>query len=277
MFNLFDILTSKITLVQSIFVEERNRTDGINRTSYRNPLWIRAEQRRTEGHSDANMTIREQLLVRRMRERGHARRICTDKMVYSVGGLNVYYYLGPWQAYGVNKAALPFKIYQTGRGRVTVMAEPRGKRGLPEVTRGSTRIKEFHLGKALMYSYLRDLRFVLVVCAMIGVTAWWALTPEPLLLKPHALCANDLGVIVNIVKETFVNKVCNLHQVSSPCECGEPVNRVARQLFEQPPDFDPLETKRTQRTMAAAVLIAGVILSIAMAESVSQEGVRWDK
>lgn len=58
------------------------------------------------------------------------------------------------------------------------------------------------------------------------------MAPEPLLLTPRALSAPDLPLVTNVVKDTFVNKVCNLHpEISSPCPCGEPLNNTARDLF----------------------------------------------
>ena len=46
---------------------------------------------------------------------------------------------------------------------------------------------------------------------MIGFGIWWYMAPEPLLLTPRALSAPDLPLVTNVVKDTFVNKVCNLH------------------------------------------------------------------
>lgn len=34
------------------------------------------------------------------------------------------------------------------------------------------------------------MRFLLALCAMIGVSIWWALAPFPLLVKPEALSAD---------------------------------------------------------------------------------------
>ncbi|GMH13107.1 hypothetical protein Nepgr_014948 [Nepenthes gracilis] len=97
----------------------------------------------------------------------------------------------------------------------------------------------------------RDMRFVLVLCAMIGFSLWWGAAPEPLLLKPEALSAPDINLVTQVVKETFVNRVCTNHpQVLSPCDCGEPLNNIARSLFEEPP-FDPLGIK-TEETGRAS-------------------------
>lgn len=67
--------------------------------------------------------------------------------------------------------------------------------------------------------------------------------PEQLLEKPGALCSPDLGEVVRVVRETFVNKICSLHHVPSPCDCGEPLNHTAKLLFEPEENFDPLGLK----------------------------------
>ena len=108
---------------------------------------------------------------------------------------------------------------------------------------------------------------------MIGFSVWWCSAPEPLLVKPGALCSPDLELLFKVVKDTFVNHVCSSHpQVTSPCDCGEPLNSAARDLFEEPP-FDPLGINNTHRIKALSFFMASIILSIALAESVSQNGV----
>lgn len=51
--------------------------------------------------------------------------------------------------------------------------------GLPDIERVGSRIKWFRLREALLYSYCRDLRFVLAFCGMLGFSLWWYLAPEP--------------------------------------------------------------------------------------------------
>lgn len=69
---------------------------------------------------------------------------------------------------------------------------------------------------------------------MIGFSLWWFVAPEPLLLKPEALTTPDMRLLFKVVRDTFVNKVCSSHpEVSSPCDCGEPLNSIARKLFDQ--------------------------------------------
>lgn len=59
-----------------------------------------------------------------------------------------------------------------------------GSQGSPILTE---RVKSFGLKEAIIYSYFRDIRFVLVLCAMLGFSVWWFTAPETLLLKPGAL------------------------------------------------------------------------------------------
>lgn len=78
-----------------------------------------------------------------------------------------------------------------------------------------------------------------------------------------------------VVKDTFLDRLCSYHHVSSPCECGEPLNNVSRKIFEESA-FDPLEIKKTSenaKIKALAVFVASIIRSLALAESVSQHGV----
>lgn len=57
------------------------------------------------------------------------------------------------------------------------------------------------------------------------------------------------------------------------CQCGEPLNRAAKDLFQEPPAFDPLEFLNKGRVRALSVFVASIVLSIALAESISQSGV----
>ncbi|KAF3965442.1 hypothetical protein CMV_010366 [Castanea mollissima] len=118
---------------------------------------------------------------------------------------------------------LPFHIE---RGR-KVLRSPERKQGLADVTREMSRIKEFRLNDALLYSYMYDLRFALLTCLVIGFSIWWMAVPEPLLESPKALCSPNLEMLVNVARDTYVNKVCSTHSLPSPCECGEPLNNSA--------------------------------------------------
>ena len=96
-----------------------------------------------------------------------------------------------------------------------LLRSPDRKPGLADITRKSSRIKDFRLEDGILYSYWRDPRFVSAVCAIIGFAAWWGLAPEPLLQKPEALCAPDLKLVVQVVKERHLRKP---HMYLSPRE-----------------------------------------------------------
>jgi hypothetical protein len=179
------------------------------------------------------------------------------------------YSLYPWEAYGAELSQLPFK---RSSGRSNLVRSPDSKLGLADITRNTSRVKAFCLQNAIIYSYFKDIRFVLVLCAMIGYSVWWVTAPEQLLHKPEALASPDLQLIINVVKDTYVNHVCSTHHLPSPCECGEPLNKTAISLLESKDDvFDPLDLNK--RARALSVFFASILLSIALSESVSKYGV----
>jgi hypothetical protein len=45
--------------------------------------------------------------------------------------------------------------------------------------------------EALLQSYMRNLRFMLLTCLLLAMSAWWALLPERLLTQPVASCSAD--------------------------------------------------------------------------------------
>lgn len=96
-------------------------------------------------------------------------------------------------------------------------------------------------------------------------------------MKPDALFSTDLGLVVKVVRETFVDQICSEHHVPSPCDCGEPLNKVARDLFEPNSTFDPLclENSTSRRVKAFSVFVASIVLSLALTESASASGFRW--
>lgn len=137
---------------------------------------------------------------------------------------------------------------EEGRIRKTpLLRSPDRKPGLTDISRGTSRKKEFRLEDGILYSYCRDPRFVSVVCGIIGFSAWWALAPEQLLEEPTALCAPDLKLVVQVVKDTFENRVCTYHRVSSPCECGEPFTFAHSNC---PPER---KNRRSARTLKAVL------------------------
>lgn len=102
------------------------------------------------------------------------------------------------------------------------------------------------------------MRFLLALCAIIGVSIWWAMAPEPLLVKPEALSAPDLKMLVQIIRDTLIDRVCSSHpDVNRPCECGEPINNEARKVFKEQP-FDPLDIGVKEGTNRKKRLLCGI-------------------
>jgi hypothetical protein len=158
----------------------------------------------------------------------------------------------------MEKAQLPFKVG-------TLMRSPDRKPGFSDRNRLSStgRIRSFRLSDALLYSYCRDLRFVLLTGLCIGFSVWWSIAPEELLAKPEALCSPDFSLIVRVVKDTYLNKVCSTHNVPLPCECGAPLNKAAIHLFTPEESFDPLGLNSKWRSVS--FFVASVVLILALA------------
>nr|POE44790.1 hypothetical protein CFP56_76685 [Quercus suber] len=180
MIHIFNTLTSKAPAIRR-FPPDGNLSElhwirfGNRRFLTRHPLWVRFEERSRD-------------TVQSSTDRwGQGRIICTT---------------GPWTPHTANMSQLPFHIK---RGR-KVLRSPERKQGLADVTRETGRIKEFRLNDALLYSYMYDLRFVLLTCLVIGFSIWWMAVPEPLLESPKALCSPDLEMLVNVARDTYVNK-----------------------------------------------------------------------
>lgn len=82
--------------------------------------------------------------------------------------------------------------------------------GLADITReASQRIKSEELRYAIRYSYFFDMRFILLVCSLLGVTLWWSLAPERLLLHPAVLSSPDLQKFDRVARDTFIDNVCS--------------------------------------------------------------------
>lgn len=248
MIHIFNTLTSKAPAIRRFppdgsLSEQHWIRFGNRRFLTRNPFWVRFEERSRD------------TLQSSTDRRGQGRIICTT---------------GPWTPHTANMSQLPFHIE---RGR-KVLRSPERKQGLADVTRETGRIKEFRLNDALLYSYMYDLRFALLTCLVIGFSIWWMAVPEPLLESPMALCSPDLKMLVNVARDTYVNKVCSTHSLPSPCECGEPLNNAARYILEKD-EFDPIHL-HPNKTRAVSIYIAAIVLSLALAESVTTEGFRWE-
>lgn len=145
------------------------------------------------------------------------------------------------------------------------------KPGLGDLFRESVRIKKFQLLDCILYSYWRDNRFIIFISLFIGFTIFSISSPDQLWYNPVALSSPDLPFLNKVLMDTYEYNVCTTHpEVSSPCDCGEPINMTARNLFET---YDPLNCYKTTRIKAASFMVGYIILSIALSESVSQYGV----
>lgn len=188
---------------------------------------------------------------------------CWYKYPYQGRRLIKKYTIGPWMPLKVNPCDLPFNIDSS---RI-----PRKIMGLSELLSQDSRIISFKLSDAVIYSLLHDIRFVSLLCLILGFTVWWSLVPYEILNHPGVLSSPDIGNIVRVTRDTFENNVCSLHQTPSPCDCGEHINREAKRLFEC---FDPLGLKPYKS--AISVFVGAIILCMALTESISIYGIRCD-
>lgn len=140
-----------------------------------------------------------------------------------------YHYLDSWYSiYTFSRWVAPFATMdellvkftkgRVGPYRICVPVRKLGFSEAPLVARARNnhyRMKPFSLSEAISYSYIRDLRFVLVLTLLIGISYWWFSVPEQLLVKPMALQSPDLGLLVNAAKKTFLHHPCSIHDFPS--------------------------------------------------------------
>ncbi|GLU24479.1 hypothetical protein SLE2022_404100 [Rubroshorea leprosula] len=108
---------------------------------------------------------------------------------------------------------------------------------------------------------------------MIGFSIWWYTAPEPLLYHPRALASPNLNLLSSVVKDTYEYSICSTHQLPSPCDCGEPLNRAAKEMFSDTAyPFDPLNQKKIKRVSSVSIYLASILLTIMLSESISQYG-----
>lgn len=77
------------------------------------------------------------------------------------------YSIGPWSAPRAGNDS-PFNIVKV-KGRAPLLCSPDGKPGFADSCGQGSRIKSFGLMEAIRYSYWKDMRFVIVLCAMMGL------------------------------------------------------------------------------------------------------------
>lgn len=137
-------------------------------------------------------------------------------------------------------------------------------------------MKPFSLSEALSFSYVRDLRFVLLLTLLIGISYWWFSVPEQLLVKPMALQSPDLGLLVNSAKKTFLHHPCSIHEFPSTSREAA-LNQATKDLLSPQDSFDPLGIESWgKRKKALAFFVTTIVISLALSESVSLNGVNLD-
>lgn len=137
----------------------------------RPPVWVQLNSRtRTEEQrQESRLQEKHQYMMRRA---PHG----TRKLL---GHSAVVYSFGPWTATTVNRGQLPFKIAE-GTGKATWLRSPDRKVGFSDINRETS---SFRLKDAIEYSYWRDMRFALTLCAIIGFSVWWFTAQELLVLR----------------------------------------------------------------------------------------------
>lgn len=115
---------------------------------------------------------------------------------------------------------------------------------------------------------------MIFLCIFFGYSIWACIAPYPLLKNPtKALSAPDIQIIVHSIRDTYLNHVCYHHSnILSPCDCGEPINKTVRALFPLS-SFDPLHINNVEVQKNTSIMVATIILTIALMESVSKHGV----
>lgn len=181
------------------------------------------------------------------------------------------YTTGPWRPLKVNPSDL-----NIGEGQRKILRLHEKRMGLADILTSDSRIKDFRLRDAVVYSLLRDMRFVQLLCLIIGFSLWWIFMPQEVLSHPGVLTSPDIGLIVKVARDTFQNQVCSVHQTPSPCDCGEVLNKGARLLLETQDSFDPMGLKPNLYKVSLSVFVGAIVLSLALAESICHYGFRYE-
>lgn len=151
------------------------------------PVWVNFRHRpRIEENCIIRKTAQGRLLRKKQEDHSHRSTLKTmiatkpegtSELRYNFGEWTAIYKWGQWLPHTANLGQLPFRIEER-EGRRPLLRSPDRKTGLADITRESHRIKSFRLRDAITYSYWRDLRFVLVLCALLGFSLWWFIAPE---------------------------------------------------------------------------------------------------
>lgn len=120
-----------------------------------------------------------------------------------------------WKPLATGISQLPFHfasaIDQNRGNKATLLRSPDHVIGLADATRKSSRTRTFGLSEAMAFAYVKDSRFVLLTCLLLGLGVWWYLLPEPLLVQPTACCSPECA---SAIKEAAQ---CQMRSPGFPC------------------------------------------------------------
>lgn len=177
----------------------------------------------------------------------------------------VQYTWAAWAVLSPIFRSIPFPITKVGTQSYLLRSVQ--NQGLADILKESTRIHSFTLSHALKYSLMRDTRFLLIVSLLLAFLIWLTVAPEILTNCPRCLTSPDFELLQRCVRDTFVEQVCTSHRVSSPCECGEGLNKAARDLLIDSNEnlfYDPLDINKKTRARSCATYLAVIILTIVL-------------
>lgn len=119
--------------------------------------------------------------------------------------------------------------------------------------------------------YKNTIPFITFICILIGISIWWISVPTILFEYTTAFKSANIGVLVRIVKDIVINKLCCEHLLPLPCAnetCGGELNQSFLEILE-PASFDPISiTEKTISKKAIAFHIATLVIAMALSESV---------
>ncbi|KAK4412032.1 hypothetical protein Salat_2977700, partial [Sesamum alatum] len=80
-------------------------------------------------------------------------------------------------------------------------------------------------------AYVKDSRFVLLTCLLLGLGVWWYLLPEPLLVQPTACCSPECA---SAIKEAAQ---CQMRSLGFPCIHPNKIHEKVMDTFTKPEVF----------------------------------------
>lgn len=93
------------------------------------------------------------------------------------------YSFAPWCPVVPNRRMLPFLNDEVIGRKMPLLRTLDIKPGLADILRDTSRIEVFRLQDAILHSYIYYIRFLIVLCLLLGFSLWWALVLKPLSLS----------------------------------------------------------------------------------------------